>query len=96
MVEELRLTNSCVERSVNPRVGSLIHNPRAVLVAMAIQQRREQQLAVTHQKMEQHEPASVHFSKLLRKRAPETTARSEDLKMIPVSNAVTLYTSIAG
>ena len=86
--EELQSTNHCVERSVNPRVDPLIHNRHAVLITMAIQQSREQQLAVMRQKMEQHKPASVHFSKLLRKRILETIARSEGLKMIPVNNVV--------
>ena len=92
--KELRLTNRYVECSVNPRVDPLIHNRHAVLITMAIQQRREQQLVIMCQKMEQHEPASVHFLKLLRKRVSETTARSEYLKMMPV--LLTLYTSIAG
>ena len=85
MEEELRFTNHCGECSVNPRVDPLIHNRQAVLITMAIQQRREQHLVVTHQKMDQHELASV---KLLRKRVPETSARSEGLKMIPMNNAV--------
>ena len=67
--EELRLTNRCVERSVNPR--DPLHNRVNYNGYMA-----EERAAIGRYASENGATrASVHFSKLLRKCVPETTAR---------------------
>ena len=61
--KELRLTNHCVERSVNPRVDPLIHNCLNYKGYTA-----EDRAAIGHYASENRATkASVHFSKLLRK-----------------------------
>ena len=71
MDEELGLTNRCVECSVNPRVDPLIHNRVNYNGCTA-----EERAAIGRYASENGATrASVHFSKLLRKHVPETTAR---------------------
>ena len=69
--KELRLTNRCVERSVNPRVDPLTHNRvnynGYIAKEIAAIGRYASEDGATR--------ASVHFSKLLRKCVPETRAR---------------------
>ena len=61
--EELKLTNRCVERSVNPRVDPLIHNRVNYNGYTA-----EERAAIGHYASENGATrAYVHFSKLLRK-----------------------------
>ena len=69
MDEELRLTNRCVERSVNPRDplhNSVNYNGYTAEERAAIGRYASENGATR---------ASVHFSKFLRKRVLETTAR---------------------
>ena len=69
--KELRLTNHCVERSVNPRVDPLMHNRVNYNGYTA-----EEGAAIGRYTSENGATqASVHFSKLMRKYVLETTAR---------------------
>ena len=71
MDEELRLTNHSVEHSVIPRVDPLIHNRVNYNGYTA-----EEKAAIGRYASENGATrTSVHFSKLLRKRVAETTAR---------------------
>ena len=69
--EELRLTNHCIERSVNPRVDPLIHN-RVNYNGYTAEERAAIGCYASENEATQ---AAVHFSQLLRKRVLETTAR---------------------
>ena len=67
--EELRLTNRCVEHSVNPRVDPLIHNRVNYNGYTA-----EERATIGRYASENGATrASVHFSKLLRKCVLEMT-----------------------
>ena len=69
--KELRLTNHCVECSVNPRVDPLMHN-RVNYNGYTTEEGAAIGRCTSENGATQ---ASVHFSKLMRKYVLETTAR---------------------